>query len=277
MSSRFRLPLLGVCFFCLLGVAAADDTRVSQPARSAAAQAAASNGPLVPRRLHVKVLGVYPHDPQAFTQGLVLYGTSLFESTGLEGRSSLREVDLTTGKVLRRLEVPLPYFGEGLALAGDRLIQLTWQHGTAFVYDTFTFAERNRFTYRGEGWGLTFDGRQLAMSDGSDELTFRDPQTFDEQRRLKVTRAGAPQKRLNELEWVDNRIYANIWTTPNIAAIDPQSGAVVDWIDAGNLLTREEAARADVLNGIAYDRKTGDFLITGKLWPKLFRVRFTEE
>lgn len=227
-----------------------------------------------PERLAVEVIKTYPHDPEAFTQGLLLYGTSLFESTGLEGRSSLREVDLETGRVLRKVDVSLPYFAEGLALAGDRLFQLTWQQGTAFVYDPFSFSERQRLAYKGEGWGLTFDGKQLVMSDGSDELTFRDGDTFAELRRLKVTNAGRPLKRLNELEWANGRIYANIWTTRSIAVIEPERGEVTAMVDTGALLNRDEAAGADVLNGIAYDPKSGEFLITGKLWPKLFRVRF---
>lgn len=230
--------------------------------------------PLPVQQLKVEVIKSYPHDPQAFTQGLLLYGQSLFESTGLEGRSTLREVDLESGRVLRKIDVPLPYFAEGLALAGDRLFQLTWQHGTAFIYDAFSFSERTRVSYGGEGWGLTYDGQHLIMSDGSDELSVRDPNSFREERRIKVSVDGKPLRRLNELEWVDHRIYANIWTKPTIAVIDESTGRVAAMIDASGLLRPEESANADVLNGIAYDPKSGEFLITGKLWPKLFRVRF---
>lgn len=244
------------------------------PASLSAAEVVGLNLAAPAVHLRVEVVQTYPHDPQAFTQGLLLHGDTLFESTGLVGRSSLRQVELATGKVLRQIDVPLPYFAEGLALAGDRLIQLTWQHGTAFVYDPISFSERGRLTYGGEGWGLTYDGKQLIMSDGSDELAFRDANNFQELRRLEVTRDGRPVTRLNELEWVGGKVYANIWTTSEIVAIDPVDGRVSATIDAAGLLTREEAAKADVLNGIAHDAKSGDFLITGKLWPKLFRVRF---
>lgn len=228
-----------------------------------------------PASLRVEVVASYPHDPSAFTQGLVLTADgTLYESTGLEGRSSVRQVDLTTGKVLRKIDLPLPYFGEGLALADGKLIQLTWKHGTAFVYDAFSFSERSRFAYPGEGWGLATQGSTLVMSDGSDELQFRDATTFEENRRIRVTRAGQPLRRLNELEWVEGSIYANIWMTQSIAVIDATSGRVTAIVDAAKLLTPEEASRADVLNGIAYDARSGDFLITGKLWPKMFRVRF---
>lgn len=238
------------------------------------APAASPTAADTPERWKVEVLATYPHDPGAFTQGLVLDGDALYESTGLEGRSSLRQVELESGKVLRKIDVPLPYFGEGLALANGQLIQLTWQHGTAFVYDAFSFSERRRFSYGGEGWGLSSKGDELVMSSGSDELSFRDPTTFNERRKLPVRNAGKPIRRLNELEWVGDLIYANIWMTRSIAVIDAATGKARAMIDAGHLLTRQEEANADVLNGIAFDAKSGNFLITGKLWPKLFRVRF---
>jgi len=230
--------------------------------------------PEMPERLKVQVVSTRPHDPGAFTQGLVLDGDTLYESTGLNGKSSLREVDPRTGQVKRRLDVPYEYFAEGLALADGRLIQLTWQTEKAFVYSRADFKELGEFRYDGEGWGLCYDGSRLVMSDGSDRLTFRDPKTFAVQSILNVTRSGQPARELNELECVDGLIYANVWQTDNILRIDPKTGKVTGVIDASGLLTPEERQKADVLNGIAWSPKTKTFLITGKLWPKMFEVRF---
>jgi glutamine cyclotransferase len=223
--------------------------------------------------LRVEVVARYPHDPAAFTQGLVLDGTRLFESTGLVGRSSLREVELATGRVLRQRDVPAPYFAEGLALAGETLIQLTWQDGRAFTYARDSFVPGATFEYGGEGWGLCHDGQDLVMSDGSAGLTFRGPSTFRVQRQLTVRLRGAPVGGLNELECVRGDVYANVWTTDRIVRIDAASGAVTATIDASGLLPAAQRAAADVLNGIAYDAASDTFLITGKLWPTLFRVK----
>lgn len=240
--------------------------------RGAAADAAAA--PVAPARLRVEVLETLPHDPGAFTQGLVWHAGLLLESTGLPGRSSLREVEPKTGKVRRRVDLEERFFGEGLALVGDRLIQLTWQHGVALVYDHFRFAETKRFAYEGEGWGLCWDGRDLVMSDGSSRLFFRDPETFALRGSVEVRRAGHAVARLNELECVGDAVYANVWMSDEILVIDKAGGTVTAVIDASGLLSAPERARADVLNGIAHDPKSGDFYVTGKLWPKLFRVRF---
>lgn len=230
--------------------------------------------PVAPARLRVEVLETLPHDPGAFTQGLVWHAGLLLESTGLPGRSSLREVEPKTGAVRRRVDLEERFFGEGLALVGDRLIQLTWQHGVAFVYDHFRFAETARFAYEGEGWGLCWDGRDLVMSDGSSRLFFRDPETFALRRSVEVRRAGRALARINELECVGDSVYANVWMSDEIVVIDAKDGTVTAVVDASGLLSPAERARADVLNGIAYDPKSGDFYVTGKLWPKLFRVRF---
>ena len=229
---------------------------------------------LGPQRLKVQVMQTYPHDPGAFTQGLVLAGTRLFESTGLEGRSSLREVELSSGKVLRRLDVPAPVFAEGLALVGSRLFQITWKHGLAYTYDRDTFKKGATFDYDGEGWGLCYNGREIVMSDGSARLTFRGPETFRTVREVTVRTNGQPVDQLNELECVGPSIYANIWMTDRIVRIDPKSGEVTQLIDASNLLPPAERYGTDVLNGIAHDPKDDTFLITGKLWPRMFRVRF---
>ena len=241
---------------------------------AAASAAPAETQRLGAERLHVQVLQTYPHDPGAFTQGLVLTGGRLFESTGLEGRSSLREVDVTTGKVLRRTDVPAPIFAEGLALVGTRLFQITWKHETAFTYDRDTFKAGPTFPYTGEGWGLCHDGRDLVMSDGSAQLTFRGPETFRPVREVTVRENGQPVQQLNELECVKGSVYANVWQTDRIVRIDPKTGAVTASIDATGLLAPAERFGTDVLNGIAYDPSNDTFLITGKLWPRIFRVRF---
>lgn len=241
---------------------------------SQTAAAAPASAPDAPERLKVKVLSTRPHDPEAFTQGLVLDSNALFESTGLNGKSSLREVDLQTGAVKRKVDVPAEYFAEGLALVDGHLIQLTWQEEKAFVYNRSDFQKVGEFRYDGEGWGLCHDGTRLVMSDGSDRLTFRDPKTFAVQSIINVTLEGKPAYQLNELECVDGVVYANVWRTDNILRIDPKDGRVTGVIDASGLLTPEEKRKADVLNGIAWNPRTKTFLITGKDWPKMFEVQF---
>jgi glutamine cyclotransferase len=220
-----------------------------------------------------EVVRTLPHDPQAFTQGLVYRDGRFLESTGLRGRSSLRRVVPETGAVEHRVDLSSDRFGEGLALVGSELIQLTWQNRVALRYD-LDFARIGTFDYEGEGWGLCYDGTRLVMSDGSSKLYFRDPKSFAVTGSVEVTRDGAPVRDLNELECVGSLVYANVWQTDSIVRIEPQSGRVLTSIDASGLLSASEAARADVLNGIAFDASTGHFFITGKLWPKLFEVRF---
>jgi glutamine cyclotransferase len=230
-----------------------------------------------PAKLRVEVLASYPHDPRAFTQGLVLHDGALYESTGLYGRSSLRQVELNTGKVLRRADLPGTLFGEGLAWANGQLVQLTWREGVALRWAPASFAKDGEFTYSGAGWGLCFDGRQFIQSDGSHRLYFRDPVTFAVTRQLAVTDNGQPVNALNELECVGDLVYANVWMTDRIVAIAALNGLVRADIDAGGLLTPAERAaigREAILNGIAYDPADRTFLLTGKLWPKLFRGRF---
>jgi len=227
-----------------------------------------------PAALKVEVVRTYPHDRNAFTQGLIWRDGALYESTGLVGRSSLRKVDLASGTVTQQTTIPAPYFAEGLADVGNRLFQLTWQHGRVFVYDKSTFNRVGELSYQGEGWGLCHDGRSLIMSNGSDVLTARDPKTFAVTRSIRVTQAGRPLDRLNELECVAGDIYANVWTTDTIVRIDGKTGHVTARIDAAGLLSPAERLGTDVLNGIAYDPADRTFLITGKLWPRLFRVTF---
>lgn len=227
-------------------------------------------------RLRVEVIRSYPHDRGAFTQGLLLDNGKLFESTGLVGQSSLREVELTTGRVIRRVSVPAPLFAEGLTVVGDTLIQLTWQHGRALVYNKHTFTRIGELSYKGEGWGLCTMGDQLVMSDGSANLTFRRAKDFSVIRTLAVTLDGQRFDQLNELECVGSDVYANVWMRDIIVRIDTKSGRVTQYIDAPNLLSPIERQGVDVMNGIAYDPSDGTFLLTGKLWPKLFRVTFVK-
>jgi glutaminyl-peptide cyclotransferase len=245
-----------------------------EPEPSAAEVAPAPSAPNPPERLKVEVVSVRPHDPEAFTQGLLLHGGSLYESAGNYGKSSLREVEPKTGAVKRKAAVPPEYFAEGLALVDDRLIQITWKEEKVLVYNRADFKPVGEFRYDGEGWGLCWDGARIVMSDGSDRLTFRDPKTFATLSTLNVTRDGKPVPELNELECVDGLVYANVWQTDDILRIDPKDGRVTAVIDASGLLTPEERQKTDVLNGIAWDPEAKTFLITGKLWPKMFEVRF---
>jgi glutamine cyclotransferase len=234
-----------------------------------------SNTRVSPAPDSYQIVRVYPHDANAFTQGLVYVDGHLYESTGLNGHSSLRMVDLQTGKVLQHHELPTEYFGEGLTNWGASLVQLTWKAGTAFVYDRFSFALQRTVHYRGEGWGLTQDGKSLIMSDGSAVLRFLDPHTFREIRKLPVRdENGNPVLDLNELEYIRGEIYANVWHTDRIARISPRTGKVLGWIDLSGLMDKSQLADSDaVLNGIAYDSRFDRLFVTGKLWPKLFEIR----
>jgi glutaminyl-peptide cyclotransferase len=217
---------------------------------------------------------VYLHDPRAFTQGIEYRDGVLYEGTGLNGQSTLRRVELATGKVLQQVSVPSEYFGEGITIWGETVLQLTWQSQVGFVYDRTTFKQLRTFRFTGEGWGLTHSPTELIMSDGSASLRFLDPKTLTETRRLLVTDAGIVIRDLNELEWVNGEIYANVWQTNFIARISPSTGRVVGWIDLSGLLSPEEQrGGADVLNGIAYDAAGQRLFVTGKLWPKLFEIQ----
>ncbi|MER3437948.1 MAG: glutamine cyclotransferase [Chloroflexota bacterium] len=221
-----------------------------------------------------RVIRAYPHDPDAFTQGLVYDGGVLYEGTGLQGRSSLRRVDLETGRVLQNVSLDSAYFGEGIALFGERIYQLTWKSHICFVYDKTTFTLLGTFSYTGEGWGLTSDGQHLIMSDGTSTLAFRDPDTFAIVRQIEATDHGTPITRLDELEYIEGEIWANVWQTDRIARIDPRTGKVLGWLDLTGLLSpADQAGRTvDVLNGIAYDATEGRIFVTGKLWPVLYHV-----
>jgi len=216
-----------------------------------------------------RIVHVYPHDSSAFTQGLVFADGGFFEGTGLNGRSSLRRVTLETGRVDRIIPLPRRYFGEGVALSGHRVIQLTWKSHVGFVYDKETFAQMATFVWPREGWGLTEDGRQLIVSDGTDRLFFLDPSTFETQRVISVRDGKRAVWKLNELEFVEGYILANVWQTDRIAVIGPVTGRVAAWIRLGRLAEKQTRG---VPNGIAYDRFRGRLFITGKQWPQLFEV-----
>ena len=218
------------------------------------------------------VVNTYPHDRDAFTQGLVFEDGVLYEGTGLGRHSSLRRVDLETGEVQQIYELPR-FFGEGIAVYGDNIIQLTYEAHVGFVYDRDSFELLEEFNYSTQGWGITTDGERLIMSDGSATLYFWDPETFEEIGRVEVYDCDGPVKRLNELEYIHGEVYANVWQTDRIARIDPGTGQVVGWIDLSGLLTAEDrSVPVDVLNGIAYDEKNDRLFVTGKLWPKLFEI-----
>lgn len=231
---------------------------------------------------HAPILGFevvrsYPHDVGAFTEGLFFKDGVLFESTGLKGRSDIRKVELETGKVLQRRALDARYFGEGIIDWDGRLIELTWQDGIGFIYDLKTFAPLSSFRYEGEGWALTRNDRQIIMSDGTDEIRFLDPATLKETGRISVSDVGGSVPQINELEWVEGEIWANIWQSNYIARIDPVSGRVIAWIDMSGLLSdADRRGGEDVLNGIAYDAVGKRLFVTGKFWPKLYEIRVVE-
>ena len=236
----------------------------------------AAEAPGQPAEYGIRVVATYDHDPQAFTQGLVAHQGVLYEGTGRYGASSVRKVDLETGRVVLQRALPERYFGEGIAIVGRRLVQLTWRARTGFVYDLESLELLKTFNYPTEGWGLTYDGARLLISDGSAFLYVLDPETFGMIGKVLVRDRGKPLYRLNELEYVAGFVYANVWQTDRIAKIEPKSGRVVAWIDLGGLRPPETVG-AGVLNGIAYDATSRRLLVTGKLWPKLFAIDMVEK
>ena len=257
---------------------------LSLPLTSFSCQTGAVTSPLAERALGkealtygFEVVNAWPHDSEAFTQGLVFRDGKLLESTGQEGKSSLRSVELETGKVLKKVDVPSPYFAEGITLLRGKIYQLTWQHQQGFIYDQWTFEKVGTFTYQGEGWGLTNDGESLIESDGSNQIKFMDPNNFHVRRTIAVLDRGAPVMEINELEFVRGEIYANIWHDDRIARIDPKTGRVSGWINLKGLLPSSEMRGEEaVLNGIAYDEINDRLFVTGKLWPKLFEIRLKQ-
>jgi len=285
-ASKFAGMLMAVLIgLSLLGAASYGRIRFGKRPEAPAAGPNATRAQDVPQPLGVEipprvvnytyeVINSWPHDPQAFTQGLVYYQGYLYESTGLNGASSLRKVDLQTGQVLNKVDVSSDFFAEGLAIHNGQAIQLTWVTKQGFIYDLASFGLLRTFTYTGEGWGLTQDGRSLIMSDGTDQIRFLNPDTFQVERAIQVRDGSVPVTRLNELEYVDGEIFANIWLTDSIVRINPQSGNITGWIDLTGLLSPEDRrGPVDVLNGIAYDSARSRLFVTGKLWPKLFEIK----
>jgi glutamine cyclotransferase len=233
-----------------------------------------SRNPGTPATQTYEIVNTFAHDPNAFTQGLVFEDGFLYEGTGLKGRSELRKVELETGKVLQSHKLPDRYFGEGITIFEDRIIQLTYKSKVGFVYDKNTFEQLEEFEYPTEGWGLTHDGTHLIMSDGTPMLYFLDPQTFERVRKIMVLDQDKAVWWINELEYIDGEIYANVWDGDRIARIDPETGRVIGWIDCKGLLpVSDKHNEIDVFNGIAHDPATGRLFVTGKCWPKLFEIK----
>jgi glutaminyl-peptide cyclotransferase len=232
---------------------------------------------IVVQRYGYQIVNMWPHDANAFTQGLVFVDGKLLESTGQQGSSSLRSVDLQTGKVLKKVDVPTPYFAEGIAVLNNKIYQLTWQHERGFIYDAQTFEKIGEFTYSGEGWGLATDGQSLLLSDGSNRIRFIAPDSFQVTKTIAVLDGKIPVKQLNELEYVNGEIYANIWHKDRIAVIDPESGRVKAWIELGGLMPPGDVSDPEaVLNGIAFDQASNRLFVTGKLWPRLYEIKIKQ-
>jgi glutaminyl-peptide cyclotransferase len=278
-SGHSRLTMIGGAVLLAGGVALAAwwMMRANHAQQSGAATA---NEPVTPvaqltaKRLSYEVLNSYPHDPDAYLQGLIWYDNGFYESTGLYGRSTLRRVEFPSGKVVKSIDLDSTLFGEGLTLVGEHLIQLTWQAHRGFVYDRETFKLVREFTYDTEGWGLAYDGRNLILSDGSSTLTYLDPQTYQPVRKLRVTMNGRPISELNELEFIEGELWANVYQTDLILMIDPATGQVKSFMNLGSIReASERIGNQDVLNGIAYDSEQKRIFVSGKLWPRLFEIR----
>jgi len=233
--------------------------------------------PLEPPIILYEVVNIWPHDPNAFTQGLVFEDGYLYESTGFYCESSLLRVDLSTGIVLKSVAIPEQYFAEGITILNGKIYQLTWQEGQGFIYDQASLEKISEFSYTGEGWGITDDGRDLIVSNGTEFIQFLDPDTFQVMKKIQVLDSGAPVTNLNELEYIRGEIYAIVWTTDRIARIDPQTGTVIGWIDLGGLfpISARPHEEAD-LNGIAYDKEQNRIFVTGKFWPWLFEIKLKD-
>lgn len=246
-------------------------------AASPIAVAQAQEQPTAPERHLVEAVAEYPHDQTAFTQGLFVFDGVLYESTGQVGESRLREVDLESGDTIREVRIPPPYFGEGSARIGDEIYMLSWQAQTGFIFNAETLEQVDSFSYPGEGWGLTTNGEELFLSDGSSQIRVLDPATMELKRLITVTLNGRYARRINELEWVDGEIWANIWMTALIIRIDPETGEVIGLVDLSPVLPDIARNNRDATpNGIAWNAETGQIYVTGKLWPSLYEIQLVE-
>jgi len=283
MNDLFRLVLCPALIAVLVlpaWVIRPDSASAGEPSPAASPRGEAAPGPAPsPTRPSTpiytcRIVNTYPHDPEAFTQGLVFDDGILYEGTGLLGHSSVRKVDLKTGAVLQIQRLPAQLFGEGITVFGDRLIQLTWQSGVGLVSDKRSFRLVKEFRYNGEGWGLTHDGKRLIMSDGTATLRFFHPETYGEVGRITVFDRNGPVAGLNELEYIRGEVYANVWPTSRIVRIDPATGRILSWLDLETLSRRNAVFNPDaVLNGIAYDPRGDRLFVTGKLWPNLYEIK----
>jgi glutamine cyclotransferase len=275
--------LLLTAFFAVAGCNGSAGTQTNSLPIDAAPSGTAANGNAsrdnAPASVYgYEVVNTYPHDAQAFTQGIIFQDGAFIESTGLERRSTLRRVELQTGRVLQKVDVSPYFFAEGMTLFGGKIYQLTWKGEKGFVYDPKTFEKTGEFKYTGEGWGLTHDADSLILSDGSDRIRFIDPNTYEVKRTISVRDAGHAVEEINELEYVKGEIYANVWHEDRIARIDPRDGRVTGWIDLSGLLKPGEVTDEEaVLNGIAYDEQGNRLFVTGKLWPKIFEIKLRQK
>jgi glutaminyl-peptide cyclotransferase len=273
LVAALTLALAAACGDTSRGGPTPDTTGATPPAGGTGTTPTPPTTPGGPATVRATVVRPLPHDPGAVTEGLFILDGKLYESTGIEGKSDFREVDLATGAVKRKRDLPAPYFGEGIIALNGLLYQLTWKQGKAFVYDLATFAPRDTLSYYGEGWGLTTDGESIVMSDGSARIRFLDPKTFAVRRTVDVRDGASPVSQLNELEWVDGELFANVWQSEQIARIDPKTGAITQWVDLTGLISpADRTGREDVLNGIAYDAATRKLYVTGKYYSRMYEI-----
>jgi glutamine cyclotransferase len=270
---RFRLKAY-ILTFCLLLIFITSMACLNSPSFDSNLSPQSSISSPAPVSYTYKIVRTYPHDREAYTEGLAYSDGILYEGSGLNGKSSIRKVELQTGKVLQIHNVPAGFFGEGVTIYKDRLIELTWKSHTGFVYNKDNFELLQNFSYTTEGWGITHDGRRLIMSDGTSTLYFLDPDTFQTIGSIEVRDGKTPVRNINELEYIDGRIYANIWVTDKIAIIDPDNGLVTGWIDLSGILRGYNSTPPEnTLNGIAYDSSNNRLFVTGKFWPYLFEIK----
>jgi glutaminyl-peptide cyclotransferase len=268
--SPFRFYINVACFILILSTCLSCHVQDKMETRPLSGEGVLQAVPAYSYR----VVNTFPHDTGAFTEGLVFDNGVLYEGTGLYGESSIRKVDLATGAVTQIYNLPIKYYGEGITIFKDKIIQLTLESNAGFVYNKDSFDLLREFSYPTQGWGITHDDKHLIMSDGTSTLYLLDPENYTTVGRIEVRDKGVPLEMINELEYVEGKIYANIWKTDNIAIIDPESGHVTGWINLSGLLSKGDyGPYTDVLNGIAYDANTGRLFVSGKLWPKLFEIK----